>query len=161
MFCASIYEDCVIRGNINCKLLSLLFQTAIYHAKKGRNVTFICDKQRMNKRLPLLNRNFHISENKQILESINIKYCNNLSDLIQFFTHFYLFNDNQNNIPNVIIINDIITLLEVSLFIHNNNDNNNDIDYYIPPDSTDEDEDNNINDTNNENNNNNNINDSD
>lgn len=132
MFCASLYEDCIIKGDLNCDLFSLLFQTALYHVTRGHRVIFICDQDVMNKRLPKLNTNFNISRNERILKGVNIKYCSSLLDLSSFFANFHLFEEKE--YPHVVIIHDIIRYLELSLFCeieenhHNNNDNDDDED---------------------------------
>ena len=51
MFCASLYENCIVHGDPNCELFSLLFQTAVYHVTRGHRVTFIGDPDVMDKGL--------------------------------------------------------------------------------------------------------------
>ena len=151
--------------SINSELFSLLFQSAVYHVTRGHRVTFICDSATINKKLPLLNTNFEISENKDILKGIDMKYCESLIDLFGYFTHFHLYQDDK--FPHVVIIYDIIQYLEVSLFcqdednhdndMENDNDIENDFDQsqdYPVPSDTDDDDDDDYEDSNDNNNNN-------
>ena len=96
------------------ELFSLLFQTAVHHAIAGHRVTFICASDIVDEGKPKLSANFNLKANESILKRIDMKYCGNLMELCQYLSHFHLFD--RDDIPQVLIIHDMVRYLELSMF---------------------------------------------
>ena len=99
---------------MNSELFSLLFQSAVHHAMAGRRVTFICSPDMVDEQTPKMSSCFDLKQNQGVLRRINMKYCGNMLELCQSLTHFHLFG--QDDVPQILIIHDLVRFLELSLF---------------------------------------------